>query len=170
VLQYLPRHRFMPLAIVSTPSLSLPRCCPYSRTLAHSYSSIIGSYSPYADPSQEPPTWFSQPSVRSALNVPSSGKSSWVRCSSEGIFRNRTDGSRTNVEAYSLPPASTNLLSRVIEYTGNVIIGSGALDMLVPTNGTLLVLQNVTWGGRQGFRRRPARPVSLHLVSFEEWE
>lgn len=33
--------------------------------------------------------------------------------------------------------------------------------MLVPTNGTLLVLQNVTWGDKQGFQRRPAKPVSL---------
>jgi hypothetical protein len=147
------------MAIVSSPFPS--RAARHAqRPLAHVYSSIIGSYSPYANHSQEPPTWFSQPSVRSALHVPSEGESSWARCSSEGVFRNRTDGSRTNVEAYSLPPASTNLLSRVIEYTGNVIIGSGALDMLVPTNGTLLVLQNVTWGGKQGFQRRPARPVS----------
>lgn len=62
----------------------------------------------------------------------------------------------------SAPPATTNLLSRVIEYTGNVIIGSGGLDMLVPTNGTLLVLQNVTWGGVQGFQERPGKPVSQH--------
>jgi carboxypeptidase D len=139
-------------------TIPLSRCWPRARKFAHTYSSIIGSYSPYPNPSLEPPTWFSQPSVRFALHVPSS--SSWVRCSSEGVFRNRTDGSRTNVDAYSSPPASTNLLSRVIEYTGNVIIGSGALDMLIPTNGTLLVLQNVTWGDKQGFQKRPARPVS----------
>jgi carboxypeptidase D len=60
-------------------------------------------------------------------------------------------------------PATNNLLSHMIEYTGNVIIGSGGLDMLIPTNGTLLVLQNVTWGGVQGFQRRSAKPVSLSL-------
>ena len=57
-------------------------------------------------------------------------------------------------------PATNNLLSRTIEYTGNVIIGSAGFDMLIPTNGTLLVLQNVTWGGVQGFQRRPAKPAS----------
>ena len=57
-------------------------------------------------------------------------------------------------------PATNSLLSRMIEYTGNVIIGSAGLDMLIPTNGTLLVLQNVTWGGVQGFQRRPAKPAS----------
>jgi hypothetical protein len=157
------------MAIVSSPFPS--RAARHAqRPLAHVYSSIIGSYSPYANHSQEPPTWFSQPSVRSALHVPSEGESSWARCSSEGVFRNRTDGSRTNVEAYSLPPASTNLLSRVIEYTGNVIIGSGALDMLIPTNGTLLVLQNVTWGDKQGFQKRPARPVSWYVLLCKGWE
>lgn len=57
-------------------------------------------------------------------------------------------------------PATNSLLSRMIEYTGNVIIGSAGLDMLIPTNGTLLVLQNVTWGGVQGFQQRPAKPAS----------
>jgi carboxypeptidase D len=65
-------------------------------------------------------------------------------------------------------PATNNLLSRMIEYTSNVIIGSGGLDMLIPTNGTLLVLQNVTWEGVQGFQRRPGKPVSLSLVRVAE--
>lgn len=69
---------------------------------------------------------------------------------------------------YSAPPATTGLLSRVIEYTGNVIIGSGAFDMLIPTNGTLLVLQNVTWGGLQGFQERPSKPVSPLLRRCNE--
>lgn len=127
--------------------------------IAHIYSSIIGSYSPYASQSLEPLTWFSHPAVRTALHVASEGR--WVKCTAQGVFRNRTDGSLSTTDSYSAPPASTNLLSRVIEYTGNVIIGSGGTDMLVPTNGTLLVLQNVTWGEKQGFQRRPAKPVSL---------
>jgi len=63
-------------------------------------------------------------------------------------------------DAYSLLPAQSGMLSRIIEYTGNVIIGSGGLDMLMSTNGTLLVLQNVTWNGMQGFRERPGEVVS----------
>lgn len=61
-----------------------------------------------------------------------------------------------------------NLLSRVIEYTNNVIIGSGGLDLLVPTNGTLLALQNVTWGGSQGFQERPSRRVSSTVYGLLE--
>lgn len=125
----------------------------------HIISSIIGPSSPQANQSSAPPTWFSQSSVRAALHVPEDAN--WDRCTLKGIFRNRTDGSIVAGDPYSTPPATNDLLSRMIEYTGNVIIGSGALDMLVPTNGTLLVLQNVTWGGVQGFQQRPAKPVGL---------
>jgi len=51
----------------------------------------------------------------------------------------------------------------MIEYTGNVIIGSGGLDMLIPTNGTLLILQQTTWQGMQGFQQQPNSPVSPRL-------
>jgi carboxypeptidase D len=49
----------------------------------------------------------------------------------------------------------------MIEYTGNVIIGSGGLDMLIPTNGTLLILQQTMWQGLQGFQRQPDSEVSI---------
>jgi carboxypeptidase D len=46
-------------------------------------------------------------------------------------------------------------LQRVIEYTNNAIIGVGNLDYILPTNGTLLALQNTTWFGKQGFQSYP---------------
>jgi len=49
----------------------------------------------------------------------------------------------------------------MIEYTGNVIIGSGGLDMLIPTVGTLLILQQTTWQGLQGFQGPPDSEVSI---------
>lgn len=51
------------------------------------------------------------------------------------------------------------------EYTSNVIIGSGGLDMLIPTNGTLLILQQTEWQGMLGFQRAPDSPVGS---PFEE--
>lgn len=124
------------------------------------YSSPIGSDNPYIDASTEKPTWFSQPDVRTALHVPQSNES-WTRCSTRGVFRNRTDGSILFGDPYSPPPASTDLLTRMIEYTDNVIIGSGGLDMLIPTNGTLMILQQTMWQGLQGFKKRPYSPVSF---------
>lgn len=42
-------------------------------------------------------------------------------------------------------------MARVIEYTNNTIIGVGNLDLLLPSNGTVFVLNNVTWNGEKGF-------------------
>jgi hypothetical protein len=90
-----------------------------------------------------------------------------VRCSNRGVFRNSTDGSLLLGDPYSPPPASTDLLTRMIEYTGNVIIGSGGLDMLIPTVGTLLILQQTTWQGLQGFQGPPDSEVSTSDPSGE---
>ncbi|KIN05089.1 hypothetical protein OIDMADRAFT_39491 [Oidiodendron maius Zn] len=47
------------------------------------------------------------------------------------------------------------ILDRVIEYTNNAIIGVGNLDYILPTNGTLLALQNMIWHGEQGIQSYP---------------
>ena len=53
------------------------------------------------------------------------------------------------------PPSSFGPLPRVIEKTNNVIVGSGLLDYLLLTNGTLMALNNMTWNGAQGFNSSP---------------
>ena len=53
------------------------------------------------------------------------------------------------------PPAVNGVLQRVVEKTNNVLIGQGQLDYVLMTNGTLLVLQNMTWNGKQGFQEPP---------------
>lgn len=47
----------------------------------------------------------------------------------------------------------------MIEYTNNTIIGSGNLDFLLSTNGTLLAIQNMTWNGMQGLQQYPGTPL-----------
>ena len=47
------------------------------------------------------------------------------------------------------------VLRRGIEYTNNATIGVGNLDYILPTNGTLLALQNMTWHREQGFQSYP---------------
>ena len=49
-------------------------------------------------------------------------------------------------------------MKNVIEKTNNVIIGSGQLDFLLATNGTLFALQNITWNGAQGLSSYPTTP------------
>ena len=49
-------------------------------------------------------------------------------------------------------------LPHVIERTGNVILAQGSMDALLPTNGVLLGIQNMTWNGVMGFHSRPQDP------------
>ena len=53
-------------------------------------------------------------------------------------------------------PSSFGPLPRVIEKTNNVIVGSGMLDYLLLTNGTLMTLNNMTFNGAQGFTSKPS--------------
>lgn len=50
------------------------------------------------------------------------------------------------------------MLPGVIERSKRTIIAHGALDMVLIANGTLLMIQNLTWGGVQGFQEKPSDP------------
>lgn len=81
--------------------------------------------------------YFNRSDVQAAINAPVG--TNWAQCN-DGVFRK---GNRSVNDA-SLGPAQDGVLARVIEYTNNTIIGSGNLDMLLSTNGTLLAIQNMT--------------------------
>ena len=65
----------------------------------------------------------------------------------------------------SSPPPAQSVLASVIERTQNVIIAHGALDVIRIANGTLLAIQNMTWGGKLGFQTPPVEPffVPYHV-------
>ncbi|KAL2061428.1 hypothetical protein VTL71DRAFT_7701 [Oculimacula yallundae] len=61
-------------------------------------------------------------------------------------------------------PSSLGPLPSVIERTRNVIIAHGLLDFFFLADGTLISIQNMTWGdGLQGFQTAPS-PVSNFFV------
>lgn len=98
-------------------------------------------------PPGAPTVYFNRDDVKAALNVPDAGW--WWACSVVSVFQGADR---------SLGPGVDGTLTTVFEGLNRSIIGSGALDFLIPTNGTLLVLQNVTWNGAQGFSERPSTP------------
>ena len=105
------------------------------------------------DGDYEPPggeVYFDREDVKAAINAPAGFK--WEQCSSEPVFA----GPRQRDQ--SPGPALDGTLTNVIDKTNNTIVGSGALDFLLATNGTLAALQNTTWGGAQGFSTRPGTP------------
>ncbi|KAI1342531.1 serine carboxypeptidase [Xylariaceae sp. FL0016] len=91
--------------------------------------------------------YFNRQDVKDALNVPNAKY--WWQCTPIGVFigADRSEG-----------PALDGTLTHVIETINNTIIGSGALDLILPTNGTLFAMQNLTWNGAQGFEERPSTP------------
>jgi carboxypeptidase D len=118
----------------------------------HPYSQLgivnTGDYSPPGAV-----VYFNRTDVKKALHAPLDVN--WLQCSDVNVFGNGTSkGSDTSVG-----PANNGVLQRVIEYTNNTIIGSGDLDMLLSTNGTLFAIQNMTWNGAQGFSQYPATPL-----------
>ena len=48
-----------------------------------------------------------------------------------------------------------------------MLVSNGALDMEILTNGTMLAIQNMTWGGKLGFQTAPSTPIVISLADLE---
>ena len=84
--------------------------------------------------------YFNRSDVQAAINAPIE---EWAECSN-GVLD----------EDDSLP-SGLSVLPGVIERLDRTIISHGALDMILIANGTLLMIQNMTWNGAQGFQKAP---------------
>jgi len=74
-------------------------------------------------------------------------------------------GSLVRVEEIANP--IQEVLPRVIDTTQRVLIASGEYDMELPTLGTLLGIQNMTWGGKLGFQYMPGNEsIVIDLVDL----
>ncbi|KAI0402507.1 Alpha/Beta hydrolase protein [Xylaria palmicola] len=102
------------------------------------------------------PLYFDREDVKRAIHANVSA--TWEECASNAVFVNNTDNS---------DPSTWRVLPHVIEATNNVIVGHGTLDMILLPNGTLLSIQNMTWGGQLGFQGPPVEPffVPFHKDS-----
>ncbi|KAI1342502.1 carboxypeptidase [Xylariaceae sp. FL0016] len=89
-----------------------------------------------------PNNYFNRSDVQEALHAP---PTDYVICGDDTLF---PLGDRS-------APSSYTALPYVVERTNNVIVGSGMLDYLLLTNGTLAALNNMTWNGAQGFSKAP---------------
>ncbi|KAI4191778.1 MAG: hypothetical protein LQ348_003430, partial [Seirophora lacunosa] len=85
--------------------------------------------------------YFNRTDVQRAINAP---LQEWAECQ-DGVLD--TDAS---------PPSGLSVLPSVIERLERTVVAHGALDMILIANGTLLMIQNMTWGGAQGFQQRPS--------------
>jgi carboxypeptidase D len=100
--------------------------------------------------------YFNRTDVQKAINAPVG--TNWMQCTDVNVFANEpTRSTNYTNQDKSMGPAQNGVLQRVIEYTNNTIIGSGNLDMLLSTNGTLLAIQNMTWNGLRGLQQYPGK-------------
>ncbi|TPX18228.1 uncharacterized protein E0L32_002737 [Thyridium curvatum] len=102
---------------------------------------------PYAPDRGADPVYLNRGDVKAAINAPVDVD--WAFCSRTSVFVGGVDGSLAGV-------GSRDVLATVIDRTRNVIIGHGMRDLALPANGSLLVIQNMTWGGKLGFQARPS--------------
>ncbi|EKD12658.1 uncharacterized protein L3040_005242 [Drepanopeziza brunnea f. sp. 'multigermtubi'] len=114
-------------------SLHLTDFCPYLWN-AQGYPSLAGG----------PNNYFNRSDVQRAINAP---KTDYYVCLPRPNLFPREDTSL---------PSGLGPLPSVIERTKNVIIAHGMLDFLLFAEGSLITIQNMTWGGLQGFQSRPS--------------
>ncbi|KAK3377944.1 putative serine-TYPE carboxypeptidase F precursor [Podospora didyma] len=98
--------------------------------------------------------YFDRADVKAAIHAPNI---TWEECTSKNVFVNGTDSSL---------PSHIKALPHVIDKTQNVQIVHGALDMILLANGTLLGIQNMTWGGKLGFQTKPNWPFYVPYNDF----
>ncbi|KAJ3773603.1 alpha/beta-hydrolase [Lentinula raphanica] len=86
------------------------------------------------------PLYFDREDVKLAIHAPVDVD--WTECSNVDVFP-RGDS--------SLPPAFT-VLPNVIEKSERSVIAHGLADFILIAEGARIVIQNMTWGGLQGFQ------------------
>lgn len=126
--------------------------------------SLTKSYRGDADPAPKT-NYFNRTDVQKAINAPVG--TAWRPCATKPVFVTNDTNSRSRDQ--SPPVAQTDILTKVIEATNNVIIGSGNLDALLTTNGTILALQNMTWNGHQGFTKYPGDHALFVPYHVNNW-
>jgi carboxypeptidase D len=87
--------------------------------------------------------YFNRTEVQKAINAPIQD---WAECSS-GVLD-------TDTSAQS----SWHVIPKVIDALDRTVIVHGELDFILLYNGTLMAIQNMTWGGMQGFQEAPSAP------------
>ncbi|KAJ9478020.1 putative serine carboxypeptidase [Pseudozyma hubeiensis] len=91
--------------------------------------------------------YFNRTDVKKAINAPVD--TTWLECSAGPVFNTK---SGLDLGAQNGEYSSTTVLPGVIDRVERTVIGHGMLDMVLIMNGTLLAIQNMTWGGQQGFQ------------------
>lgn len=94
--------------------------------------------------------YFNRTDVQYAINAPIE---EWEECRN-GVLDTDTS-----------PPSGLSVLPKIIDKLDRTVIAHGQLDYILIGNGTLMMIQNMTWGGKQGFQKAPSTPF---LVPYHD--
>jgi carboxypeptidase D len=107
------------------------------------------------------PLYFDREDVKIAMHAPLD--IDWQECSGP-VFLG--DGGPEFEGDLSLDPIQY-VLPKIIEATNRVLVSNADLDFVIITNGTLLSIQNMTWGGELGFQSQPDKPIVITLPDLQ---
>lgn len=107
------------------------------------------------------PLYFDRADVKAAMHAPTDVD--WEECSGP-VFVGR-GGPYGNGDTSADPIQS--VLPKVIEATQRVLVSNGQYDLVIITEGTLLAIQNMTWGGQLGFQAEPATDIVINLPDLQ---
>ncbi|RAL58922.1 hypothetical protein DID88_009213 [Monilinia fructigena] len=132
------------------------------------YANFIDQYLTFPPSGIQPPKYFDYNNstdlayVKKAMHAPM--EIDWNECSGPVFIGG--DGGPEQEGDLSADPIQS-VLPRVIEATNRFLIANGALDFEILTNGTLLAIQNMTWGGKLGFQEQPTTPIVITLPDLQ---
>ncbi|KAI0030014.1 alpha/beta-hydrolase [Vararia minispora EC-137] len=84
--------------------------------------------------------YFNRTDVQDAIHAP---HITWEDCSNNNVYAG--DGSDTSI------PSTLSVLPNVIEKSERTVIVHGLADYILLAEGSRIAIQNMTWGGAQGF-------------------
>ncbi|KLO06769.1 alpha/beta-hydrolase [Schizopora paradoxa] len=100
--------------------------------------------------------YFNRTDVQDAIHAP---HINWMACTDTNVYVNTTTGRPINDQSI---PSTLSVLPNVIEKSERTIIVHGLADFILVAEGTRIAIQNMTWGGKQGFQT-PIEPETFRL-------
>ncbi|TFK44435.1 alpha/beta-hydrolase [Crucibulum laeve] len=97
--------------------------------------------------------------VQTALHAP---HIEWQSCADNSVYINHTTGGMGRDQSI---PSTLSVLPNVIEKSVRTVIVHGLADFILVAEGTRIAIQNMTWGGAQGFQT-PIEPESFTVKNM----
>ncbi|PFH53772.1 hypothetical protein AMATHDRAFT_54267 [Amanita thiersii Skay4041] len=103
--------------------------------------------------------YFNRTDVQDAIHAP---HISWSSCADNSVYINATTGAQGRDQSIA---STLSVLPNVIEKSERTVIVHGLADFILVAEGTRIAIQNMTWGGAQGFQT-PIEAESFTVKDF----